>query len=191
VPETEIITVVSGLPRSGTSMMMRMLEAAGLSILTDGLRAPDADNPRGYYEFERVKKLESDAAWLPEARGRVVKIVSPLLKHLPPGHRYKVVFMRRRMEEVLASQRQMLVRRGRTEDGDPAAMGEVFRRHLDRVEAWLEHQAHVDVLYVDYNALVAGAGDDLERLQTFLGGDLQVDRMAEVIERTLHRQRTG
>jgi hypothetical protein len=191
VPETEIITVVSGLPRSGTSMMMRMLEAAGLPILTDGLRAADEDNPRGYYEFERVKKLESDAAWLPEARGRVVKIVSPLLKHLPPGHRYRVVFMRRRMDEVLASQRQMLVRRGRAEDGDPAAMGEVFRRHLERVEDWLERQPHVDVLYVGYNALIAGDGGDLERLKTFLGGDLQIERMTEVIERTLHRQRTG
>jgi len=97
---SEAITIVSGLPRSGTSMMMKMLEAGGLPVLTDEIRTADADNPRGYYEFERVKQIETDNAWLPEARGKAVKMIAALLKHLPPDYRYRVIFMQRKMEEL-------------------------------------------------------------------------------------------
>ena len=107
--DSNTIAIVSGLPRSGTSMLMKMLEAGGLKPLTDRVRAADEDNPKGYYEFERVKRLEKDKEWLPEARGRAVKIISMLLKHLPPGFSYKILFMLRSMDEVLASQTQMLV----------------------------------------------------------------------------------
>ena len=129
--EREIVTVVSGLPRSGTSMMMRMLEAGGMEPVTDDLRTADEDNPKGYYEFERVKDLERDQAWLEDARGRFVKVISMLLRHLPSGHRYKIIFMRRKMEEILASQRQMLVRRGEWPDRvSDARMAEMFAKHL-------------------------------------------------------------
>ena len=119
--ERNPITIVSGLPRSGTSMMMGMLEAGGMAVLTDHVRTADEDNPRGYYEFERVKQIEHDQAWLPEAHGKVVKMIAALLKHLPPGYRYKIIFLQRHLEEVLASQRRMLVRRGSPRTRSPTS----------------------------------------------------------------------
>ena len=113
----EFITVVSGLPRSGTSMMMKMLEAGGIPPVTDELRTADEDNPKGYYEFERVKAMDQgDTSWVVGARGKVVKVISALLKHLPPGEQYRVVFVRRNMPEILASQRKMLIHRGEDPD---------------------------------------------------------------------------
>jgi len=114
--DRDTILIVSGLPRSGTSMMMKMLEAGGMAVLTDNIRTADQDNPRGYYEFERVKQIEHDTAWLPEAQGKAVKMIAGLLKHLPADYVYKIIFMQRDMDEVLASQRQMLVRRGKPTD---------------------------------------------------------------------------
>lgn len=101
------------MPRSGTSMMMKMLEAGGMKILTDSQRTADEDNPKGYYEFELVKLIQRDKSWLPRAKGKVVKIISELLKNLPPDYQYKAIFMRRNLAEILAFQRQMLIRRGR------------------------------------------------------------------------------
>src|SRR5262249_30630691 len=102
------IIIVSGLPRSGTSLMMQMLDGGGVPVLTDNIRAADTDNPRGYYEFEPVKATKRDATWLPAARGKAVKMVSQLLYHLPPGETYRVLFLERDLEEVLASQEKML-----------------------------------------------------------------------------------
>ena len=110
--DPDTIVVVSGLPRSGTSMMMQMLEAGGMNVLTDGLRTADEDNLKGYFEYEKVKALKTDQSWLPEARGKAVKIISELLKYLPDTHTYRIIFMRRALEEVLASQDRMLIRRG-------------------------------------------------------------------------------
>jgi len=186
----DFVTLVSGLPRSGTSMMMRMLEAGGVPVLADHLRTADEDNPEGYHEFERVKKIEHDTAWLEEARGRVVKMISALLKHLPPGYTYKIVFMRRKLEEVLASQREMLVRRGKPVDatGDPK-MAEFFTNHLRRVEAWLAEQPNMDVLYVSYNELMQDPEAHCARVARFLGLPLDAARMASVASRALYRQR--
>jgi len=186
----DFVTLVSGLPRSGTSMMMRMLEAGGLPVLADHLRTADEDNPEGYYEFERVKKIEHDTAWLEDARGHVVKMISALLKHLPPGYRYKIVFMRRKLEEVLASQREMLIRRGKPADasGD-AKMAEYFTSHLHRIESWLAEQPNVDVLYVSYNELMQEPEAHCARVAEFLGLPLDASRMASVASRSLYRQR--
>ena len=186
----DFVTLVSGLPRSGTSMMMKMLEAGGMPVLVDHVRTADEDNPEGYYEFERVKKIEHDTAWLEEARGRVVKMISALLKHLPPGYTYKIVFMRRKLEEVLASQREMLVRRGKPADatGDPK-MAEFFTNHLRRVEAWLAEQPNMDVLYVSYNELMQDPEAHCARVARFLGLPLDAARMASVASRALYRQR--
>src|SRR5262245_21300644 len=125
------VTVVSGLPRSGTSMLMRMLDCGGIPALSDGERVADEDNPRGYYELEQVKPLPDGAEWLERAPGRAVKVVSALLDKLPPGYQYRVLFLEREIEEVLASQRRMLERRGQPTDrvGD-AEMARMFRRHL-------------------------------------------------------------
>lgn len=189
--DSDVVSIVSGLPRSGTSMMMKMLEAGGLDILTDSVRAADEDNPRGYYEFERVKQIEHDQAWLPEARGKVVKMISFLLKHLPADHRYRVIFMRRQMDEILASQRKMLVHRGEATDRvSDAKMTQLFRRHLQEVGEWLAQQPNITVLYVHYSDVLDHPAAMSERIARFLGGSLDVDAMARVVDRSLYRQRT-
>jgi hypothetical protein len=176
--DPEIITVVSGLPRSGTSMMMSMLAAGGMPVLTDSLRAADEDNPNGYFELERVKQLAKDSSWLAEARGKVVKIVSPLLKHLPAEYPYKIIFMHRKMEEILASQRQMLIRRGEpTDTVSDQKMAEMFRKHLLDVEAWLGKQPNMSVCCVDYSQALQDPGRQVEIINEFLGGKLNVREM--------------
>lgn len=187
------IVLVSGLPRSGTSMMMKMLSAGGLPPLTDRLRAPDDDNPKGYYEFERVKKLrDGDTEWLPLASGKVVKIISALLEYLPPGYHYRVLFMRREMSEVLASQRRMLVRRGedtaKVDDGEMAGM---FERHLLKVTTWLSAQPHIDVMYVHYNDVLTDPENMSLRIARFLNRKLDVQKMQSVVDPALYRQRAG
>ncbi|HSB10699.1 MAG TPA: sulfotransferase [Blastocatellia bacterium] len=183
------ITIVSGLPRSGTSMMMKMLEAGGLEPLTDNIRAADDDNPKGYFEFERVKQIEHDRGWLEDARGRVVKLISALLKHLPDGYTYKVVFMRRNMQEILDSQRQMMIRRGEPTDTVPDdKMAAMFEKHLAQVESWLSSQSNIETIYVSYNEVIADSRSQAERINSFLGRSLDVDDMVGVVDRALYRQ---
>ena len=183
------ITIVSGLPRSGTSMMMKMLAAGGLEPLTDNIRTADEDNPKGYFEFERVKQIETDKSWLEDARGRVVKLISALLKHLPQSYNYKIIFMRRAMPEILASQRQMLIRRGEKADAVPDdKMALMFDKHVAQVEAWLAEQPNIDVLYVSYNDVMTDPRAHAERIDSFLGGSLRVDEMVGVVDRALYRQ---
>ena len=187
--DEETITVVSGLPRSGTSMMMRMLEAGGLEVLTDELREADADNPKGYYEFERVKQLEHDKSWLGNAEGKVVKIISQLLYHLPGDATYKVVFMRRNMEELLASQRRMLARRGESDQLDDRQMAQLFRKHLEQIQGWLDQQPGFDVVYVSYNEVLEDPQEQARKVNRFLGDSLDVDAMVRVVDPDLYRQR--
>jgi hypothetical protein len=187
----ETIVVVSGLPRSGTSMMMAMLEAGGLTLLKDDIREADDDNPEGYFEFERVKKLrEGDFDWLPDAQGKVVKIISYLLLSLPETHNYRVIFMQRKLAEIMASQRKMLVRRG--EDPDKVReeeLGSILENHLRQVDAWIEGQANVERIKVDYNHMITDPEADILRVNQFLGGKLNVDKMAQIIDPSLYRQR--
>jgi hypothetical protein len=188
--DKDTITIVSGLPRSGTSLMMSMLQAGGMELLVDGIRTADEDNPKGYYEFERVKQIDDDQAWLEDAKGKAVKMIGELLRRLPPTYDYKVIFMRREMEEILASQREMLVRRGeptdRVKDEDMARM---FDRHLDQIEAWIAERPNVDVLYVSYNDLLAEPEPLVREVAGFLGGTLDVEAMTGVIDHSLYRQR--
>ena len=186
----EVVTIVSGLPRSGTSMMMRMLEAGGMQVLTDNIRTADEDNPRGYYEFERVKQIEHDQSWLGDAEGKAVKMVSALLNHLPQGYAYRVIFMRRRMEEILASQRQMLIRKGEPADGvNDERITELFSQHLKQVEAWIDKQPNVGVIYVSYNEILDSPLEQAKRVNRFLGNTLDVESTVGVIDQTLYRQR--
>jgi len=188
--DQDAIVVVSGLPRSGTSMMMKMLEAGGMPVLTDHIRTADDDNPKGYYEFERVKQIEHDQEWLPDAQGKVVKMIAALVKHLPPEYAYKVIFMRRSTEEILASQRQMLIRRGEpTDTVSDERMGELFRRHVVQVEAWLAEQPNMDVIFVEYGDIVDEPLKQANRLNEFLGGVLDVSKMTGVVDPSLYRQR--
>lgn len=170
-------------------MMMKMLTAGGLEPLTDNIRVADEDNPKGYFEFERVKQIEHDKAWLEDAQGRVVKLISALLKHLPPSYSYKVIFMRRAMPEILASQRQMLIRRGERADAVPDdKMAAMFDKHVAQVEAWLVAQPNIEVLYVSYNEVIRDSRPHAERINSFLGGTLKVDEMVDVVDRALYRQ---
>jgi hypothetical protein len=188
--DSETITVVSGLPRSGTSMMMKMLAAGGIEPLIDNLREADDDNPKGYFEFERVKQIEHDKAWLADARGRVVKLISALLKHLPSEYNYKIIFMRRAMSEVLASQRQMLLRRGEPADAVPdEKMAAMFERHIAQVESWLAAQPNIETIFVSYNDVMNDPRPHAERINDFLGGTLRVDAMTAVTDRSLYRQK--
>ncbi len=185
------IVVVSGLPRSGTSMMMKMLEAGGVPLLTDNVRQPDEDNPKGYYEFERVKNIpKGDVAWLEQARGKAVKIISALLEHLPPTYTYRVIFMRRDLREILASQRKMLIRRGE----DPRKIDEeelyrLFTKHLQYIRRWLTQQPNFHVLEIPYNRILEEPRPYIHQINTFLGGHLDEEAMMQVIDPHLYRNR--
>jgi hypothetical protein len=185
------IVVISGLPRSGTSLMMSMLEAGGLELLTDGVRTADPDNPNGYFEFERVKGLESgDYAWLADAEGKAVKIISALLEHLPPTREYDVVFMNRRLAEVVASQDKMLTRRGQPSNPEERdRIAELLQKHLLKVHGWLSAQPNIRALDVNYNELLEDPAPQIEQVSRFLGGGLNLERMAGVVRPDLYRNR--
>ncbi len=185
------ITIVSGLPRSGTSMMMKMLEAGGIAPLTDDIRSADPDNPKGYYEYERVKQMgKGDIAWLADALGKSVKVISALLKHLPADYQYQVIFMHRDMPEILASQQKMLERRGESEAAiDDQKMTELFQKHLGSVEQWLNAQPNISTLELHYSEIVADPLPYIDRINTFLGGKLDTEKMLEVVDPALYRNR--
>jgi hypothetical protein len=182
------IIVVSGLPRCGTSLMMQMLDRGGVPVVTDHIRAADTDNPRGYYEFERAKKIKADASWLPDARGKAFKMVSQLLYDLPSNEEYLVVFMERDLDEMLVSQEKMLARLGR-----PAAprdqIKRAFLQHLERLREWLARQRNLEVLYVSYNDLLERPAGEAARVGAFLGGRADAAEMAMTVDPTLYRNR--
>lgn len=170
-------------------MMMKMLEAGGIPALTDGIREADEDNPKGYYEFERVKKLPEDTAWLPDAVGKAVKMVFTLLHDLPEGYTYKVVFMRRQIQEILDSQRTMLERSGRAVDVDDEEMRESFEFLLERTLNWLDEQPHFEVEYVWYNDVMNDPEPVIQQLNTFFDGALNTAAMLDVVDTSLYRNR--
>ena len=185
-----VITIVSGLPRSGTSMAMKMLEAGGIPPLTDQIRTADDDNPKGYYEFERAKKLrEGDAAWVSQAEGKAVKVIAALLMYMPSGYEYRVLFMRRAMEEILASQAKMLENRGEESNVDDATMAALFAKHVKQVEDWMKSQPNLQYIDVDYNAMLADPETHVKKINKFLGGDLNEAAMIAVVDPKLYRQR--
>ena len=187
-----VITIVSGLPRSGTSMMMKVLEAGGMEIVTDNLRVADEDNPKGYYELEDVKALkDGDDSWIVDAPGKVVKVISSLLEYLPSGYKYRIIFMRREIAEILASQKQMLIRRGEPSDGDDQQMAEMFQEHLKRVRVWMANQPNMDVLYVDYNKLMGTPDPEIKAVAEFLGLSENLDAMLAVPDKKLYRQKAN
>ncbi len=172
-------------------MMMKMLEAGGQEILTDNLREADTNNPKGYYEFERVKQLkDADFGWLPDAIGKVVKIVTGLITFLPAGYTYKVIFMQRELQEVLSSQKKMLGRLGKADDKIPDdKMAKIYQEHLKQVNAWISKQPHMEVLYVNYNTMVGDPTESLNKVNAFLGKDMNVETMANVVDKKLYRER--
>jgi hypothetical protein len=184
------IVVVSGLPRCGTSLMMQMLDHGGIEVITDEIRTPDTDNPRGYYEFEQVKKIKEDASWLATARGKAFKMVSQLLYELPASEQYLVIFMERDAEEMLISQEKMLARLNRPVSPRDQIQ-KAFAGHLEKLREWLARQANMEVLYVNYNELMERPDEQTARVSKFLGGKADAGAMARSIDPALYRNRRG
>jgi LPS sulfotransferase NodH len=185
-----MITIVSGLPRSGTSLMMQMLAAGGLPVLSDGERQADTDNPRGYLEWERIKQLPKDPACIAEAEGKVVKVISQLLLALPAGHEYRIIFMQRPLPEVLKSQDEMLRRRGNYEGGgDSSPIEEAFQRHLIEVNKWLAGKSNIAVLRVHYHRILREPQATAEAVAEFLKVSLNTEAMAQQVDANLYRNR--
>jgi hypothetical protein len=192
------IVVVSGLPRSGTSMMMQMLAAGGLQPLTDGVRTADESNPEGYFELEAVKDLDKTAfargdglAWLTSARGKAVKILTPLLQYLPEAFNYRVILMQRPLDEVVTSQNTMLARAGEATDVVPASrVISQYEGHLRKVQTMLASRACFEILTVRYGDVIADPHAQAARVSQFAGGGLAVDRMAAAVHANLYRNRT-
>lgn len=185
------VIVVSGIPRSGTSMMMRMLSSGGVPLLEDGIREPDEHNPHGYYEFERVKQLARDKSWLADARGKAVKVIYALLRELPDDYRYKVIFMQRPLEEVVASQDAMMAGLGTS--GGNTSSGKIiaaFRKQLTQIDAWLAARPHFDLLQLGYHQTMADPASAAERIDAFLDGHLDQAAMREAVDPSLCRQRS-
>ncbi len=186
-----MIVVVSGLPRSGTSLMMQMLQAGGYPVLCDDQRVADENNPRGYLEYEKVRRLERDSSWLAEAEGRAVKIVSLLLYSLPQQFEYRILFLRRSLDEIQQSQAAMLQR------NQPHAIGGVrdlrsdFERHLQHLKEWWRTQMNMSVQECDYAEIIHSPRKQAAAVAQFLNAPLDLDAMAAAVDPTLHRQRTA
>ena len=184
------ITIVTGLPRSGTSVMMQAIEAGGIPALTDNIRTADEDNPKGYYEYEPVKKTREDPSWLKKARGKVVKMVYRLLYDLPRTYEYRVVFMQRSLEEILASQKIMLEHRN--EKGAKVSeeeMARLFKTELKKIEQWIAGRKCLSILSVDYKQMIESPRKQCKRVNKFLGGVLDTDAMIAVVDPSLYRNR--
>ena len=185
--DNEII-IVSGLPRSGTSLMMQMLENGGVQVVTDNIRTPDTDNPRGYYEYEQVKTIKRDVSWLPETRGKAFKMVSQLLYELPSSQRYRIIFMERDMDEMLLSQEIMLARLNKPA-APRAAIKRAFIEHLHNLLEWLSDQPNIELLHVCYNDLLARPEGQTDRISAFLRGRANSQSMAKTVDPSLYRNR--
>lgn len=171
-------------------MAMKMLDAGGMPLVTDGVRSADVSNPNGYYEFEPVKDLaRGEAAWLPDARGKAVKIVSPLLTYLPESFDYQVIFMRRQLAEIVDSQHAMLDARGSDRGSGEVRTAELYAAHLAQVDRFLQRRRCFSTQMVEYSRVLADPRGEAEKIQEFLGLPLDTARMAAVADPALHRNR--
>ncbi len=187
----DYIIVVSGLPRSGTSMMMKMLETSGLEVVVDHARKADQDNPNGYYEFEKVKDLKNDAGWLTDLNGKVIKIISMLLYYLPLDQRYKIIFVKRNLSEILASQKKMLERLGQPLDDVPdSTMARKFEDHLGKIGGWLKDKQNIECLDVKYSDVIKDPERIAGIIQEFLQMPLNPEAMALAVDPNLYRNRS-
>jgi len=188
--DLSFITIVSGLPRSGTSMMMQVLEAGGIPVLADDIREKDEDNPKGYYEFEPVKKTKEDPSWVSTAQGKAVKVVYRLIYDLPGEYPYRLIFMRRNIDEVLASQKVMLQRSGkRGAKVEDNKLAQLFKSELSEFDQWIVSQKNFSILSVHYKDMINSPKNQCERINSFLSGVLDVDASAAVVDPALYRKR--
>jgi predicted AlkP superfamily phosphohydrolase/phosphomutase/tetratricopeptide (TPR) repeat protein len=183
------IVIVSGLPRSGTSMMMQMLEEGGIAVFTDKKRTADESNPKGYYEHEAIKGLMKENAFLQDAEGKAVKVISQLLSYMPAGYRYKVLFMQRSLDEVLSSQERMLDRDGKVQQADTKKLRTAYQQALNKVSALARDRKDMQFLAVPYSGVVENPEEQARRVSEFLGQDLDTASMAGVVDPALYRER--
>lgn len=188
--DKNFITVVSGLPRSGTSMIMRMLEAGGMPVVTDNIRKADADNPNGYYELEPVKQLSRDTSWLVDAHDKAVKVIYSLLYFLPKDHDYRVIFMRRKVHEVIASQKAMLLRQHAEGSRlDDARLAQAFQVQLQELDTWIRNQDNFAVLNINHHDVLYASKSAVIEIDRFLGYGLHMDAMVKMVNPAFHRQK--
>ncbi|WP_432412876.1 alkaline phosphatase family protein [Rasiella sp. SM2506] len=180
------ITVVSGLPRSGTSVMMQMMEKGGMDLLVDGKREADLSNPKGYYEYEPVMSIHKNNDWLGNSQEKAVKIVAPLLGYLDPQYRYKIIFMKRDLDEVVKSQRVMT---GKDPDTIPVKLYNAYRKQLESIETWKSNEPGVELIYVDYKDVLDDPRKMAKKVQEFIGKDLDIDAMESCVDTSLYRNR--
>ncbi|MEQ9454679.1 MAG: hypothetical protein RLN76_08845 [Phycisphaeraceae bacterium] len=188
---SEPIVVVSGIPRSGTSLMMQALDAGGVPSLSDGLRSADPDNPRGYYELEPVKKLATpgDHSWLEQAPGHVIKVIHSLVRYLPTEHHYKIIMLHRDLDEVLASQAAMLQRLGKTGGRlDSERLKAIFRKQMEETVGLIQSRPEMDLYQTDYRRVILEPQPVMGEISQFLGG-LDVEAMVRAVDPSLYRQR--
>ena len=191
-PKERPIIIVSGLPRSGTSLMMKMLAEGGVPAITDELRRADSDNPNGYFEFETVRQMsDGNVEWLENAGGKAVKIISALLEHLPSKYFYKIIFLERDIQEVLASQHKMLGNRNEKPTANNTEIERQIQQHLSAMKPWLVRQPNIEVMYVNYNELMAKPESYCEQITEFLDLPLNQTRMLAVPDQRLYRNRIG
>ncbi len=183
--------IVSGLPRSGTSLMMQMLSSGGIPLVTDGIREADTNNLKGYYEYEAVKKLAKEKSWLYNAKGKVVKIVSHFLKLLPSDLNYDIIFMLRDLDETLSSQRKMMKRLGTSDDISNSKMKNIFNTHIDEVKEWLALCSNINVTYVNYIDCIYDSGSICKQISDFLNMNLKIENMQSCVDSKLYRNRNG
>jgi hypothetical protein len=188
------VTVVSGLPRSGTSMLMQMLQAGGMDILTDNQRKEDEDNPHGYLEYEKVKSLlkPDGKNWLPEAVDKVVKVVVPLVMQLPDAYQYKIIMVHRDMDELLRSQQKMRGHnRALRENAYPVMLAEAFKKQLEKTDVWLKSHPNAEVLHVNYTDVVNSPSEQAEAICSFLDEELDLDAMTAAVDSKLYRNKVA
>jgi len=180
------IVIVSGLPRSGTSLMMQMLDKGGVKILTDENRKADTSNPKGYFEYDPVMSIHKDNLWLDKAKDKSVKVVAPLLKFLDPKYRYKVIFMNRDLTEIVKSQQKMI---GKDPETLPTRLLNAYKKHLNQVEIWKDREPGVELIYLNYKDVLNNTEESLEKVVSFIGVEMNKDQMASCVDKSLYRNK--
>lgn len=180
------IVIVSGLPRSGTSLMMQMLHSGGLDVLTDKKRKPDRSNPKGYFEYEPVMSLHKDNEWLHLAQNKSLKVVAPLLRFLDPQYRYKVIFMNRDLIEVVKSQQKMI---GKDPNNLPVKLFDAYSKQLNTVDSWKDREPGVELIYLNYKDVLNDTEVALSKMESFIGVELNKREMAKCVDKSLYRNK--
>ncbi|KAA3617743.1 MAG: sulfotransferase family protein [Calditrichaeota bacterium] len=184
------ITIVSGLPRSGTSMMMKVLQKGGMTLVYDDLRVADNDNPNGYFEYAKVKNLKEDNSWLFDAQGQAIKILFNFLYFLPQKYKFKIIFMQRNMQEILASQNKMLLRSGKSIGQDNRQFEILFNSEIIKCKDWLKNQKNIDTINVSYNQIMETPFPICQSINNFLEKSLNLDGMVNAIDKSLYRNKS-